>query len=93
MGDDMIDELREKKDRMVDIVGVGGDKIEERGIKSFLEKNEIEIMGMGEIMKKMKGMMMSIRKKERKIVVEKKDCVMLIERNELKNSVEKKIRD
>lgn len=92
LGADLIDALRAQTDRLVDIVGVGGDHLAERGLKSFFDPHEIALMGLGAILKNLPGLMLRIRQTARQIVVEKPDCVLLIDSPEFTHRVAKKIR-
>lgn len=51
LGADLIDALREQTDRLVDIVGVGGDHLADRGLKTFFDPHEIALMGLGAILR------------------------------------------
>lgn len=47
LGADLIDALRAQTDRLVDIVGVGGDHLAERGLKSFSTRMRLRSWGWG----------------------------------------------
>lgn len=92
LGADLIDALRSQTDRLVDIIGVGGDHLAARGMKSFFDPHEIALMGLGAILKNLPGLMRRIGQTARSIIAEKPDCVLLIDSPEFTHRVAKKIR-
>jgi len=92
LGADLIDALRSQTDRLVDIVGVGGDHLAARGMTSFFDPHEIALMGLGAILKNLPGLMRRIGQTARRIVAEKPDCVLLIDSPEFTHRVAQKIR-
>ena len=92
LGADLVDALRGQTDRLVDIVGVGGDHLAERGLKTFFDPHEIALMGLGAILKNLPGLILRINQTAKRIVAEKPDCVLLIDSPEFTHRVAKKIR-
>nr|WP_254799573.1 lipid-A-disaccharide synthase [Falsochrobactrum sp. TDYN1] len=92
LGADLIDALRRQTDRLVDIVGVGGDHLAQRGLKSFFDPHEIALMGLGAVLKNLPGLVLRIRQTAREIVAEKPDCVLLIDSPDFTHRVARKIR-
>ncbi|MGU3398785.1 lipid-A-disaccharide synthase [Brucellaceae bacterium D45D] len=92
LGADLIDALRARTERLVDLVGVGGEHLSQRGLKSFFDPHEIALMGLGAILKNLPGLVLRIRESARRIVAEKPDCVLLIDSPEFTHRVAKKIR-
>ncbi len=92
LGADLIDALRSQTDQLVDIIGVGGDHLAARGMKSFFDPHEIALMGLGAILKNLPGLMRRIGQTARSIIAEKPDCVLLIDSPEFTHRVAKKIR-
>ena len=92
LGADLIDALRHQTDRLVDLVGVGGDHLAARGLKTFFDPHEIALMGLGAIIKNLPGLVLRIRQTARQIVAEKPDCVLLIDSPDFTHRVAKKIR-
>lgn len=92
LGADLIDALRGQTERLVDIIGVGGAHLSERGLKTFFDPHEIALMGLGAILKNLTGLILRIRQTAKRIVAEKPDCVLLIDSPEFTHRVAKKIR-
>ncbi|MFD1197083.1 lipid-A-disaccharide synthase [Brucella gallinifaecis] len=92
LGADLIDALRRQTDRLVDLIGVGGDHLAARGLKTFFDPHEIALMGLGAILKNLPGLIFRIRQTAKQIVAEKPDCILLIDSPEFTHRVAKKIR-
>ncbi|MCL7998276.1 lipid-A-disaccharide synthase [Brucella sp. 21LCYQ03] len=92
LGADLVDALRRQTDKLVDIIGVGGEHLSERGLKTFFDPHEIALMGLGAILKNLPGLILRIRQTAKRIVAEKPDCVLLIDSPEFTHRVAKKIR-
>ncbi|NKC02730.1 lipid-A-disaccharide synthase [Brucella haematophila] len=92
LGADLVDALRLQTDRLVDLVGVGGDHLAARGLKTFFDPHEIALMGLGAVIKNLPGLILRIRQTARQIVAEKPDCVLLIDSPDFTHRVAKKIR-
>jgi len=92
LGADLIDALRGQTDRLVDIIGVGGEHLTARGLKSFFDPHEIALMGLGAILKNLPGLILRIRQTAKRIVAENPDCILLIDSPEFTHRVAKKIR-
>jgi len=92
LGADLIDALRGETERLVDLIGVGGEHLSQRGLKSFFDPHEIALMGLGAILKNLPGLILRIRETAHKIVDQKPDCVLLIDSPEFTHRVAKKIR-
>nr|WP_210308946.1 lipid-A-disaccharide synthase [Ochrobactrum sp. CM-21-5] len=92
LGADLIDALRAQTDKLVDIIGVGGDHLAARGLKTLFDPQEIALTGLGPILKNLPGLLLRIRQTAREIVAQKPDCVLLIDSPEFTHRVAKKIR-
>src|SRR5690606_41628432 len=79
-------------DRLVDIIGVGGDHLAKRGLKTFFDPQEIAIMGLSAVLKSLPSLVLRIRQISREIVAARPDCVLLIDSPDFTHRVAKKIR-
>src|SRR5690606_13162992 len=79
-------------DRLVDIIGVGGDHLAKRGLKTFFDPQEIAIMGLSAVLKSLPSLVLRIRQISREIVAAKPDCVLLVDSPDFTHRVAKKIR-
>lgn len=92
LGADLVDALRKQTDRLVDIIGVGGDHLAKRGLKTFFDPQEIAIMGLSAVLKSLPSLVLRIRQISREIVAARPDCVLLIDSPDFTHRVAKKIR-
>lgn len=92
LGADLIDALRGQTDRLVDIIGVGGDHLRERGLTSLFDPHEIALMGLSAVLKNLPRLILRIGQTARSIVAAKPDCVLLIDSPDFTHRVAKKIR-
>lgn len=92
LGADLVDAVRKQTDRLVDIIGVGGDHLAKRGLKTFFDPQEIAIMGLSAVLKSLPSLVLRIRQVSRAIVAAKPDCVLLIDSPDFTHRVAKKIR-
>ena len=75
---DVIDKLRET-DRAVEIVGVGGKLMAQRGISSAIDISELAVMGLVEGLKIYKTVKEKVEETAANIIQQKPDCVVLID--------------
>ncbi|MBN9045843.1 MAG: lipid-A-disaccharide synthase [Rhizobiales bacterium] len=92
LGADLIDALRERAGRPVELIGVGGDHLAQRGLKSLFDPHEIALMGLGAILTSLPRLMLRIGQTARAIAAEKPDCALLIDSPDFTHRVAKKIR-
>ena len=92
LGADLIDALRLQTDRLVEIVGVGGAHLQDRGLKTLFNPHEISLMGLGAVLKNLPKLIMRIRQTAKAIVAEKPDCLVIIDSPDFTHRVAKKVR-
>ncbi|WP_439272772.1 lipid-A-disaccharide synthase [Pseudochrobactrum sp. HB0163] len=92
LGADLIDALRAGTDRLVDLVGVGGVHLQERGLKTLYNPDEIALMGIGAVLARLPKLMMRIRQTAKAIVEAKPDCLLIIDSPDFTHRVAKKVR-
>lgn len=92
LGADLIDALRLQTDRLVEIVGVGGAHLQERGLKTLFNPEEISLMGLGAVLKNLPKLIMRINQTAKAIIAEKPDCLVIIDSPDFTHRVAKKVR-
>lgn len=92
LGADLIDALRGKTDRLVDLVGVGGAHLSERGLKTLFNPSEIALMGLGAILRNLPKLVLRIRQTARAVVEAKPDCLIIIDSPDFTHRVAKRVR-
>lgn len=92
LGADLVDALRNKTDRLISLVGVGGTHLQQRGLQSLFDPDEIALMGVGAVLARLPKLIMRIRQTAKAIVAAKPDCLLIIDSPDFTHRVAKKIR-
>ncbi|RCS24335.1 lipid-A-disaccharide synthase [Phyllobacterium salinisoli] len=92
LGADLIDALRGQTDRLVNLVGVGGSHLQQRGLKSLFNPDEIALMGLGAVLKNLPKLVWRIAQTARAVVAAKPDCLIIIDSPDFTHRVAKKVR-
>lgn len=92
LGADLIAALRRKTGKNMELVGVGGNHLEGQGLKSLFDPDEIALMGLGAVLKKLPRLICLIGKTARFIAREKPDCLIVIDSPDFTHRVARKVR-
>lgn len=92
LGADLIVALKRKITGSVRLVGVGGSHLAHEGLHSFFDPDDIALMGLGAVLKKLPRLIRHIQNISRYIVSEKPDCLIVIDSPDFTHRVAKKIR-
>ena len=92
LGADLVDALRTKTDRLISLVGVGGTHLQQRGLQSLFDPDEIALMGIGAVLVRLPKLIMRISQTAKAIVAEKPDCLLIIDSPDFTHRVAKKVR-
>ncbi|GGA82362.1 lipid-A-disaccharide synthase [Brucella endophytica] len=92
VGADLIDALRGRTDRLVNLVGVGGSHLQARGLKSLFDPAEISIMGLSAVLKNLPRLLWRIRQTANAVIAAKPDCLVVIDSPDFTHRVAKKVR-
>ena len=92
LGADLVDALRTKTDRLVSLVGVGGTHLQQRGLQTLFDPDEIALMGIGAVLARLPKLIMRIRQTAKAIVAAKPDCLLIIDSPDFTHRVAKKVR-
>jgi len=92
LGADLIAALHHKTKRDIELVGVGGSHLEREGLKSFFDPDEIALMGLGAVLKKLPRLICLISRTARFIAREKPDCLIIIDSPDFTHRVARKVR-
>ncbi|MCR2609543.1 hypothetical protein NSP63_23720, partial [Salmonella enterica] len=84
--------LRTKTDRLISLVGVGGTHLQQRGLQSLFDPDEIALMGIGAVLARLPKLIMRISQTAKAIVAEKPDCLLIIDSPDFTHRVAKKVR-
>ncbi|WP_245411774.1 lipid-A-disaccharide synthase [Phyllobacterium leguminum] len=92
LGADLVDSLRARTDRLVNLVGVGGSHLQERGLKSFFNPDEIALMGLSAVLKNLPKLVWRIGQTAKAVAAAKPDCLIIIDSPDFTHRVAKKVR-
>ncbi|AQS41460.1 MAG: Lipid-A-disaccharide synthase [Candidatus Tokpelaia hoelldobleri] len=92
LGSDLIAALRHKTGRDIELVGVGGSHLESLGLRSLFDPDEIALMGLGAVLRKLPRLISLIGKTARFIAREKPDCLIVIDSPDFTHRVARKVR-
>lgn len=79
LGADLIGELEARTGRKVELCGVGGRHLEERGLVSLFDGSEIALMGISAVVKDLPRLVRRIGQTARAIAAFEPDCVLTID--------------
>lgn len=93
LGADLVDALRMRTDRLVSLIGVGGPHLQQRGLQTLFDPDEIALMGIGAVVAKLPKLIMRIRQTAKAIIAAKPDCLLIIDSPDFTHRVAKKVRE
>lgn len=89
---DLADHLFQQHDGHIELVGVGGDALESRGLKSFFDFSELSIMGITQVLKRLPQLLRRIRQTADAIVAAKPDILVIVDSPDFTHRVAKRVR-
>lgn len=89
---ELIKALNVITDKQVNLIGVGGDKLENMGLKSIFDPSEIAITGVSAVVKTLPRLIMRIRQTADAIIAENPDCLLLIDSPDFSLRVAKRVK-
>lgn len=89
---DLVDWIRRKYDGEIELIGVGGDALEDRGLKSFFDFSELSIMGISQVLKRLPQLLMRIKHTAKTIVQLKPDVLVIVDSPDFTHRVAKAVR-
>lgn len=92
LGADLINALRKEQGYTVDLIGVGGQHLENLGLKSYFPMEDIALMGIGAILKKLPLLLKHIKDIVKFFATQKPDCLLIIDSQEFTHRVAQKLK-
>ncbi|KEG16680.1 lipid-A-disaccharide synthase [Bartonella bacilliformis] len=92
LGADLISSLSHQTGCKIHLIGVGGKHLEALGLKSIFNSDDISLIGLWAVLKKLLLLLMHIRNVSRFIAREKPDCLIIIDSPDFTHRVAKKLR-
>ncbi|EJF81719.1 lipid-A-disaccharide synthase [Candidatus Bartonella washoeensis Sb944nv] len=92
LGADLIACLSEQTGCNIQLIGVGGRRLQSLGLKSIFDPNDIALIGLGAVLKKLPSLLAHIRNLSKFIAREQPDCLIIIDSPDFTHRVAKKVR-
>jgi len=89
---DLIKAARRQYEMPIALVGVGGQHLTELGLKSLLPMEEISLIGLTQILKKLPRLLRYIHQTASRIITAKPDCLIVIDAPDFTHRVAAKVR-
>lgn len=91
LGGDLVAALR-RTGRDVQLVGVGGDRLQREGLKSLFDFSELSVMGIADVLAKLPSLVGRIRQTAAAIIAERPDALLIIDSPDFTHRVAKRVR-
>ncbi|MBX4336267.1 lipid-A-disaccharide synthase [Bartonella raoultii] len=92
LGADLISCLTQQTGYNIHLIGVGGRHLQALGLKSFFDSQDIALIGLREVFKKLPLLLRHIGNLSKFIAREKPDCLIIIDSPDFTHRVAKKVR-
>ncbi|WP_406604389.1 lipid-A-disaccharide synthase [Bartonella gliris] len=92
LGADLISCISQQTGCKIHLMGVGGSHLKALGLKSFFDFNDIALIGIGAVLKKLPSLLAHIRNLSKFIARERPDCLIIIDSPDFTHRVAKKVR-
>ncbi|RCL02066.1 MAG: lipid-A-disaccharide synthase [Candidatus Tokpelaia sp. JSC189] len=92
LGADLVAALHHRTGRNINLIGVGGMHLVDNKLKSFFDPDEIALMGLGDVLRKLPHLICLIRRVSTFIVREKPDCLIIVDSPDFTHRVACRVR-
>ncbi len=92
LGADLVDALQKQSGKVVDLIGVGGSRLQARGLNTLFDPDIIAIMGLSAVVRDLPRLLHNLNKTAKAIVEAKPDCLITIDSPAFNMRVAKKVR-
>lgn len=92
LGADLVQAIARQSGRPVELIGVGGWKLQEQGLRPFFNPAEIAIMGFSAVLKDLPRLLWRIRRTARSIAEAKPDCLITVDSPDFGLRVAKRVK-
>ncbi|MAZ15424.1 MAG: lipid-A-disaccharide synthase [Ahrensia sp.] len=89
---DLIDTIAEQTGHTPKLVGVGGDRLRERGLKSVFDASEIALIGLTSVIASLPRLIMRINQTARAMIAARPDVIILIDSPDFSHRVAKRLK-
>jgi len=91
LGADLVDQFG-KLGTEVEMMGLGGPKLQQRGLKPLFDSSEIAVMGLSGVVAKLPALLARARRVARDVIEQKPDVLLLIDSPEFAKQVAKRVK-
>ncbi len=91
LGGDLVAALR-RTGRDLQLIGVGGDRLQREGLKSLFDFSELSVMGIADVVAKLPSLVGRIRQTAAAIIAERPDALLIIDSPDFTHRVAKRVR-
>ncbi|ENN93524.1 lipid-A-disaccharide synthase [Bartonella bovis] len=92
LGADLISSLSYKTGRNIHLIGVGGRHLKALGLKSIFNSDDLALIGLGAVLKKLPLLLVRIRNLSKFIAQEQPECLIIVDSPDFTHRVAKKVR-
>ncbi|GAA5099364.1 lipid-A-disaccharide synthase [Bartonella acomydis] len=92
LGADLISCLAKQTGSNIHLIGVGGRNLKALGLKSFFDSQDIALIGLGAVLKKLPLLLRHIHNISKFIAQEQPDCLIMIDSPDFSHRVAKRVR-
>lgn len=92
LGADLVAHLKNQNGLQLSLMGVGGEHLQDLGLKTLIDPSEIALMGITAILKKLPTLLGYVQSVANKIIAAKPDVLIIIDSPEFTHRVARKVR-
>jgi lipid-A-disaccharide synthase len=93
---DLVHEIKfqlKKTDTALELIGVGGEGLEEEGLTSFFDYSELSLIGIGAVLKQLPKLLMRINQTAKAIISQQPDVLIIVDSPDFTHRVAKKVHE
>ncbi|HWU63741.1 MAG TPA: lipid-A-disaccharide synthase [Ensifer sp.] len=91
LGGDLVAALR-RTGREVELMGVGGERLQREGLQSLFDFSELSVMGIADVLGKLPSLLGRIRQTAAAIIAQRPDALLIIDSPDFTHRVAKRVR-
>lgn len=91
LGADLVAALR-RSGRAVELVGVGGDRLQREGLSSLFDFSELSVMGIADVLAKLPSLVSRIRQTAAAVIAARPDALLIIDSPDFTHRVARRVR-
>ncbi|WP_425418490.1 lipid-A-disaccharide synthase [Oricola indica] len=89
---DLLDSIKTRSGRNISLVGVGGDRLRERGLDSVFDASEIAITGVSGVLASLPRLFLRIRQTADALIAARPDAIVLIDSPDFSHRVARRVK-